>query len=366
MNTRSPRRHGVGFCFVYTERMHQTRCYICLVLLALFVSQGALAKEIQAKDAEGRDYWLYVPERIDKNKTYTLVVGVHGYRGQGQGAAGMAGWVDKLDVIVLGPTYDSNGYQYLQKGSDQQTLDLVEKLREDYKLHDKIFIAGFSGGSQYAHRFAMKYPELVAGCAAHSGGTWGTGDYYRAKPNPEAKGVLFAISCGEEDAGKSFPQAPMGRFEWAKKYATMLDEGGFVYDAQWWPGVGHQYSKGARQQTLDCFIASTQLLPQLAEGTEQIKQSLEEDDYSGAWNLIRRRQRLLDRNREGIVGKALQQWLTSSIESVDQWALGQVAIAVRENEDERHRTLALRKLKSRYKDLPETVKAIEAELTTLD
>ncbi|MFK7788741.1 MAG: hypothetical protein AB8C95_04500, partial [Phycisphaeraceae bacterium] len=179
--------------------MHRQHLFILIALVcACLGSLDVIAKETQGKDAQGRDYWLYTPDNIDSQKTYTLVVGVHGYRGKGKGAGGYAGWVKDHDVIVIGPTYDSNGYQYLQQGSDQQTIDLVKMLRKQYKLHDKIFIGGFSGGSQYSHRFAMKYPDLVAGCAAHSGGTWATGDYAeRAKPNPKARGVLFVMSCGE-------------------------------------------------------------------------------------------------------------------------------------------------------------------------
>ena len=67
---------------------------VVLAFLSL-VSLDAFGKETQGKDAQGRDYWLYTPDNIDPNKTYTLVVGVHGYRGKGKGAGGYAGWVDK-------------------------------------------------------------------------------------------------------------------------------------------------------------------------------------------------------------------------------------------------------------------------------
>ena len=90
---------------------------------------------------------VFSPDTIDADKTYTLVLGVHGYRGKGKGAGGMAGWAKQHDVIVLGPTYDSNGYQYLQKGSDEQTLGLIKGLRKEFKLHGKIFVTGFSGGA---------------------------------------------------------------------------------------------------------------------------------------------------------------------------------------------------------------------------
>ncbi|MBX2852240.1 MAG: hypothetical protein KTR15_10890 [Phycisphaeraceae bacterium] len=337
---------------------------MCIALLA----GDAFSKEIQGKDDQGRDYWVYTPDEIDPDKTYTLLVGVHGYRGKGKGAAGYAGWVKRHDVIVLGASY-SDGYQYLQKGSDQQTLDLIKMLRKEYKLHDKVFVAGFSDGSQYAHRFAMKYPGLVAGCAAHSGGTWATGDYAeRAKPNPKARAVLFVISCGEKDTKKSFAQAPMGRLEWAKRYEAMLAEGGFIYDAKWWPNIGHLQGKGARQQTLDCFIASTRRLPEYEVERDQIEKAMRAKDYAGAWSLIQARLNHEDNGNDGILGRAHKAYLASlesDIVRIDRMAEREVRKILHEQRDVEKRRDALEKHKAFYAGAPETVRAVDKELAKL-
>jgi len=345
------------------------KCLIIAVSLAMLACDVS-AKDIQRKDDSGRDYWVYTPDTIDSGKTYTLVVGVHGYRGKGNGAAGHAGWVNKHDVIVLGPSYDSNGYQYLQQGSDQQTLDLVKKLRKEYKLHDKIFIAGFSGGSQYAHRFAMKYPDLVAGCAAHSGGTWATGDYAeRATPNPKARGVLFVISCGEKDTGKSFGEAPFGRLDWAKKYEGMLKDGGFVYHAQWWPGVGHNYAKGARQQTLDCFLASTQRMPAYKAERSAIDKLMRARDYAGAWSIVQARLASTDADNEGILGKVHKLYaksLEDDISRIDRMAEREVRKVVHQHEAPQDRRAVLEKMKADFAGAPKATQAIDAALAELD
>ncbi len=342
---------------------------VCLMIAFVLVPGKAIAKEFQGKDEAGRDYFVYTPNTIDPDKTYTLVVGVHGYRGKGNGAGGYAGWVNQHDVIVLGPTYDSDGYQYLQKGSDQQTIDLIKQLHKAYTLHDKIFIAGFSGGSQYAHRFAMKYPDLVAGCAAHSGGTWATGDYAeRAVPNPKARGVLFVISCGENDTKKSFGEAPFGRLEWAKKYETMLDKGGFIYDAQYWPGVGHSQSSGAKQQTLDCFIASTQRLAEYKAEQGAIDKAMRGKHYAGAWALIQARFGHADKDDDGILGKVYGMYVTSleaDIARIDRMAEREVRKLVHRNDDPAHQRAALQAHKATYAGAPMTIKAVDAALARL-
>ena len=350
----------------------RNRLFLFVVLFCLTLLAGdALSKEIQGKDELGRDYWLYVPDEIDPEKTYTLVVGVHGANGIGKGAAGHANWVNQHDVIVLGPSYrnDAGAYQYLQGQTDEQTIELFRTLRKEYKLHDKLFITGFSGGSQYAHRFAMKYPELVSGCAAHSGGTWATGHYPRNEsPNPKARGVLFVISCGEKDTRKSFGEAPMGRLEWAKQYEKMLEQGGFIYDAKWWPNVGHQYSKGARQQSVDCFIASTQRLPEYDAERDAIEKAMRAKDYAGAWSLIQARLDHADKDNDGILGKVHKVYLESleaDIARIDRMAEREVRKILHENRLPEQRRAALEKHKAFYAGAPKTVEAVDKELAKL-
>ena len=335
---------------------------LCLAVVA----QAAQSEEIQGKDTQGRDYWVYTPDQIDPDKTYTLLVGVHGYHGNGKGAAGYAGWVNDHDVIVLGPSYPNEGYQYLEKGSDQQTLDLIKQLRQQYNLHEKIFIAGFSGGAQYSHRFAMKHPDLVAGCAAHSAGTWGTGDYDEAKPNPKATGVLFVMSCGEKDTGKSFGDAPMGRLEWAKKYEQALEQGGYVYDAQWWPNVGHSQSKGARQMTQDCFVASTELLPTYEQEHAALADKMRKKDWAGAWEIVRQRRNDGSADKGGIIAKVHGLYLASlakDIERIDRMAEREVQRVIRQTQDPAALRRSLESLRETYAGAERTTKAIDQGLS---
>ena len=222
-------------------------------LAGVLCAGEAAAKELRYKCAMGRDCFLYVPDETDANRTYWLVVGVHAYRGKGKGAGGLAGWVKKGNCIVVGPSFP-NGYQTLGHESDKQLIGVIGELHKKHKLHKKAFVYGFSGGSQFAHRFAMKYPELVAGCASHSGGSWGT-------VSPKARGVLFAVSTGEADGG---------RLAGAKRFFGLLEAGRFHHIARIWPGVGHRKSPGSRRITRECFeLVTTGLYPGQKEAMDK-------------------------------------------------------------------------------------------------
>lgn len=231
---------------------------LVLGLVALAVPCGGLRADDEPKKdpLTNRDYFLYPPATTDPDKTYWLVVGVHGYRANGKGAAGLANWAEKHDCIVVGPSFPNEGYQGLAHQSDEQLIAVAKDVGKTYKLHPKLFIAGFSGGSQYAHRFMLKHPQLVVGCAAHSGGTWATGGI-----NPLAKSIPFVMSCGENDTAKSFPEAQYGRLEWAKLFEAEAKEAGFFMDSKFFPNVGHSQCKEARDMTEECFIVATELIP---------------------------------------------------------------------------------------------------------
>jgi hypothetical protein len=227
---------------------------IVVFLISLMVCTMIEAKEEQRKCAMDRDYWLYTPDNIVTGKTYWLVVGVHGAGGGGKGAGGLAGWVNEMDnVIVVGPSFPTKGpyYQGLGGDSDKQLLDIHKALKKEFKLHDKMFIHGFSGGGQYAHRFAGKHPKSVIGVSAHSGGSW------EASPAADSKSVLWTISCGLKDTGLSTPDSPMNRIDYFRTFfAAMNKQKGFTCK----PFVtekGHSPDRSVGEAARECFRAAT-------------------------------------------------------------------------------------------------------------
>lgn len=245
-----------------------TSSFKALILLVIFCVQ-AFAAETVIKDKQGMDCFVYTPDPIDPAKTYQLVVGVHGAGGKGGGAAGMKGWADRGDVIVIGPSFETKGERPYQNGDGihaEKLIDLFENLKKTYKLRDKMFLHGFSGGCQFTHRFTMLNPKYVCGVSAHSGGTWATDNY--GEISTKAKDIPFAISCGEKDTGKSFPEAPFGRLDWYHRFEKEMDQKKFCYIGGTWPDVGHNISPGAWDLAKQCFQLATGLPGQSA--TEEV------------------------------------------------------------------------------------------------
>lgn len=261
--------------------MRRVRGVRSRVILSAFAVFATLPAPIPAPAGEeklacpmGREYFLYTPDGIatgtaaaaDKGSTSWLVVGVHGHRGNGKNAAGLASWTGRGDVIVVGPSFP-DGYQGLAHETDQQLLGLFAELRKRFRLHPRMFLYGFSGGSQFTHRFALAHPDAVIGCASHSGGTWDD------RVNPAAAGIPFAVSCGEGDTGKSVPEARQGRLDWFKDFVGAMQAANFSFKARTWPGVGHSRSAGAVAITEECFALATTGMhpPQRQEAEENLR-----------------------------------------------------------------------------------------------
>ncbi len=239
-----------------------------------------LAGEEVIKDSQGMDCFVYTPDPVDAAKTYQLVVGVHGARGKGNGAAGMADWAKRGDVIAIGPSFDTKNENPFQNGDGihaEKLIKLFEGLGKRYMLRDKMFLHGFSAGSQFVHRFAMNHPKLVCGVSAHSGGTWATDGF--GKISASAKTIPFAISCGENDAAKSFPEAPFTRIEWYGRFRDEIAGKKFCHIAASWPGVGHNISPGAWDFARQCFQLATGLPGKSA--TEEVAISTEWKNLDG-------------------------------------------------------------------------------------
>ncbi|WP_299677685.1 hypothetical protein [uncultured Roseobacter sp.] len=125
--------------------------------------------------ASGLACWLALPETVAHDAI--PLVAVHGIRrGAELQAALFARRATALGRPVIAPIFDKArwlGYQQvlLCGRADLALLDLILSLRRNGIVRsEQIDLFGFSGGAQFAHRFAMLHPERIANLSIASPG----------------------------------------------------------------------------------------------------------------------------------------------------------------------------------------------------
>lgn len=212
-------------------------------------ARGAAAENPRKlKSDPTQEYYVYLPKDFDPQRTYCLFVGVHGLGGDGKGALGWESFADEGQCIVVGPSFKGT-FQFPSRGAGDKMKAIIRELAKEYRLEHRLFITGFSAGAQFAHRFALANPVLVAGCAAHSAGDWDD------LPDAKARSVPFLITCGKEDNKNP------DRFAGAVAFAQSLRKKGFKVDSKWFDGVGHSFCAEARAMTKESYWTATTGMP---------------------------------------------------------------------------------------------------------
>ncbi len=222
-----------------------TGLWVCLWTVAGLAAAGAAAENPRKlKSDPSQEYYVYLPKDFDAKRTYWLFVGVHGLGGDGKGALGWEPFADEGQCIVVGPSFKGT-FQFPSKGAGDKMKAIIRELAKDYKLEHKIIITGFSAGAQFAHRFALANPILVAGCAAHSAGDWDD------LPDAKARGIPFLVTCGTDD------NKDPDRLAGAKRFVTAIKAKGFKAESKWFDGVGHSFCDEGRSLTKDFYWKTT-------------------------------------------------------------------------------------------------------------
>lgn len=137
------------------------------------------ATTIFACSADPRfSFGLYIP-RMRSNaelSNATILVSVHGtLREQARYRDFFSEFAEYHNCIVLAPLFPCNvfgdgnmtGYKYIVERDIRYDLVLLSMVDEVRKLlgvkPEKFLLFGFSGGGQFAHRFALLHPERLVG-----------------------------------------------------------------------------------------------------------------------------------------------------------------------------------------------------------
>ncbi len=153
--------------------------------------------------------WLALPAEMDPKAT--PLVAVHGIQRRAKDqAASYGARAAALGRPVIAPIFDARAWpryqQVVRKGrADHALLALMSELRLTGIWNTRSFeLAGFSGGAQFAHRFAMLYPQLVSRLTLSSAG-WYT--------FPDTAAFPYGFSA-----------RPGRRNDWGPRMAAGLDQ----------------------------------------------------------------------------------------------------------------------------------------------
>lgn len=118
-------------------------------------------------------YLRYRPRETDRRRP--PLVCVHGIGRDAHGhLAAFTDWAEATGTELLAPRFDGRRYRgYQRLRSSNRTLDPVAAL--DAILDETVgtrpcLVYGFSGGAQFAHRYALVRPQRVAGMALAAAG----------------------------------------------------------------------------------------------------------------------------------------------------------------------------------------------------
>ncbi len=115
-------------------------------------------------------YFLYIPKGYKPNKSYPLVVSLHGV-GEG-GIAFMGRWLrhsdHKQEYIFLCPHYTS-GYWW-EKNGEELVLNSIKQVCAEQNIDtNRIYLTGFSSGAHGVWYLAIRSPDIFAGIVPVAG-----------------------------------------------------------------------------------------------------------------------------------------------------------------------------------------------------
>ena len=127
-------------------------------------------------DNELQPYRLYVPSTFDPEKSYPLIVALHGMGGDENSMFGSYGdgiikrEAESRGYIVVCPKGRGSASMY-RGDAERDVMDVLSEVKRDYKIDpNRVYLMGHSMGGYGTWSIAMNHPEVFAAIAPISGG----------------------------------------------------------------------------------------------------------------------------------------------------------------------------------------------------
>jgi predicted esterase len=229
---------------------------------------------------------VYVPSSLDPERPVPLLLALHGVGSNGPRIAErLAQCAEQNGWVLIAPTLSYRDYMDPEQVSMDDKQDLPKLLQmldevqarltdEGLRLEDDPFVYGFSRGGQLAHRFALFYPDRVAGVASLAAGTYtlprtelafpfgvaDLSDYAGHAFDPQSLvGKPFWVGVGASDTLKEQvprrwdPYLGSTRLERARRFVDALQGLGASAQLNVFSGAGHEETALMRQRACAFF-----------------------------------------------------------------------------------------------------------------
>jgi predicted esterase len=161
-------------------------------------------------------------------------VAIHWFSGTAEEQVKQWGsYAQEAGYILLCPQFE-NGYERLAGQEDELLLRIIEEAGKEFSFDKgKIFLIGYSGGADFAHRFVFGHSGYVlAACIIAAGN-------YIDLPVPVCGGAKIYVAAGQKDTE---------RLNLAREFYSRLKEAGCDAIFEAYPSAGHELNDHIRKR----------------------------------------------------------------------------------------------------------------------
>jgi len=243
----------------------------------------------------GQTYYLYIPRSM--RKSAPLMVSIHGVsRNARQHARMLSSMAEQYGVVLLAPLFSKQqfpDYQRLGRLGHGPRADLAldriigEVLFLTGADRGRLYLSGYSGGGQFAHRYAMAHPERVAAVVIGASGWYTFPDNKQRYPRGIASTkslpslrfdrtrflrIPMTVIVGDKDNERDLElnkspridmQQGLNRLERARNWIESMNLAATAHDIAAHhqltvlPGVGHSFEQGIEVEAMNEKIFSS-------------------------------------------------------------------------------------------------------------
>lgn len=162
-----------------STRWAYSACLAVIFSISLLVATVRADSDVEViRDKPEREYRLVKPIKLQSDKTYPLLIALHGYDGTAESFARLFSWQpDSKDWYIVAPqaVLRQQGQRKAATWKTAQDLaylcDLVDRLVASMPIDkSRVAVAGYSAGASFALMWATREPDRFAAVGLIAGG----------------------------------------------------------------------------------------------------------------------------------------------------------------------------------------------------